>query len=276
MSSRPKVEVVVVDSASTDETPDVLAAITKRHPQVRAVCAQRAGSSEARNLGAACAAGSVLAFLDDDVLPGPQWLDAIEQGFERPEVGCVGGRVEVRWPVMRPQWLPEKYSYFLGAKHYGDRTRLLQPGEYPAGANIAFRRSDLVHLRGFSPELGHHGDVLGANEEVYLCDRLRRLGRQILYTPEAVVEHLVAREHVSERYFLKRARVQGVANARLDRMLSRRSMARRGIASIVAIPAVFAATHVLGALGYEATAFGLSCEFEKARGYLKELFGPGG
>ena len=59
----PPVEVIVVDDASTDSTPDVAAQFGKA---VRYVRQERAGQSAARNLGASLAAGEYIAMLDSD------------------------------------------------------------------------------------------------------------------------------------------------------------------------------------------------------------------
>ena len=61
------VEIVVVDDASSDETP----AAVRRHPTVRYIRhATNRGGSAARNTGIAASSGSLIAFLDDDDL----WL----------------------------------------------------------------------------------------------------------------------------------------------------------------------------------------------------------
>lgn len=68
----PRIEVVVVDSGSTDSTGDVLASYEgrisyRREPNV--------GPSKARNLGASVASGEVLVFLDGDDLLAPTCVE---------------------------------------------------------------------------------------------------------------------------------------------------------------------------------------------------------
>ena len=67
------VELIVVDDASTDETPSVLGRV--RDERVRVVrLEERHGVSRARNLGTGLASAAWLAFLDDDDLWAPQKL----------------------------------------------------------------------------------------------------------------------------------------------------------------------------------------------------------
>lgn len=70
-------EVIVVDDASDDETPEVLTALEREDARLRVVRSEsRGGASRARNTGAARATGTVLAFLDDDCVWHPEKLEA--------------------------------------------------------------------------------------------------------------------------------------------------------------------------------------------------------
>ncbi|NJL28333.1 MAG: glycosyltransferase family 2 protein, partial [Thermoanaerobaculia bacterium] len=79
-------EVVVVDNASTDDTPEVAEAWAARlEGRLRGVEGTGAlGLSAARNRAIAEARGEILAFLDDDALPEPGWLSALVSVLERP------------------------------------------------------------------------------------------------------------------------------------------------------------------------------------------------
>jgi glycosyltransferase involved in cell wall biosynthesis len=71
-------EVVVADNGSTDATARVCAEWADRLPGFRVVDASdRAGSSHARNVGAAAANGDLLAFCDADDVVDEHWLAAM-------------------------------------------------------------------------------------------------------------------------------------------------------------------------------------------------------
>ena len=84
-------EVLVVDNASTDDTPALLAALAHDAPDLRVVQEERLGLSAARNRGLSEAHGDVVAYLDDDAVPRPGWLAALLAPYANPGVGCVGG-----------------------------------------------------------------------------------------------------------------------------------------------------------------------------------------
>jgi hypothetical protein len=94
-------ELVVIDDGSTDETPEVLAAIDD--PRVRVVRTEGLGESFARNLGLDAATGDILTFLDDDNLMDPGWLHAVAWAFDRwPETNVLyGARIIEDAPAMK-------------------------------------------------------------------------------------------------------------------------------------------------------------------------------
>lgn len=84
-------EIVVLDNGSTDTTAEVLDRWSARLPLRRAYLAAPSIPA-ARNAAARAATGDVLCYTDDDALPAPGWLAALEAAFQRdPRIGIVGG-----------------------------------------------------------------------------------------------------------------------------------------------------------------------------------------
>src|SRR5262249_57858235 len=97
-------EVIVVDNASTDGTPAVVAAARREWPgppdTLRLVHEPRLGLNHARNRGIAEARGAVVAFLDDDAVVVPGSLGELTRAYRSdPALWCAGGRGGPRCPA---------------------------------------------------------------------------------------------------------------------------------------------------------------------------------
>ncbi len=86
-------QLVVLDNGSSDDTPAVIAAFAHSAPfAVDAHTLAEPSIPAARNAGARAARGDVIAFLDDDAVARPDWLERLVAALERdPRVGVVGG-----------------------------------------------------------------------------------------------------------------------------------------------------------------------------------------
>ena len=84
-------EVVVVDNGSTQP----LDAIRAAHPAVRFVTEPAKGAALARNRGVAETTAPILAFLDSDCLPAPDWLAVARRLGTDPAADIWGGRIDV-------------------------------------------------------------------------------------------------------------------------------------------------------------------------------------
>ena len=76
--SYPNWELVVVNDGSTDDTSEVLAAVTD-DARIRVIETSGIGGGGARNAGIDIARGDFIAFLDDDNTMSPHWLRAIAE-----------------------------------------------------------------------------------------------------------------------------------------------------------------------------------------------------
>ena len=77
---------IVVDDGSTDTT----AAIARRH-RVCLVQSENKGLSNARNLAMETATGEIIAYIDDDAYPDPDWLKFLAASFTRSDHAGIGG-----------------------------------------------------------------------------------------------------------------------------------------------------------------------------------------
>jgi len=98
-------EVLIVDNNSTDTTSAVCQSFLRRNPErYRYLFEKRQGKSFALNAAVENATGEIIAFTDDDVLVGVDWLFALLIALD--EYDCVGvaGRIVPVWNSPKPVW----------------------------------------------------------------------------------------------------------------------------------------------------------------------------
>jgi glucosyl-dolichyl phosphate glucuronosyltransferase len=177
------------------------------------------GLSGARNTGVALARGDVIAFLDDDAVAHPEWLQNLAAAYTYPEVAGVGGLTLPLWETARPPWFPEEFDWVIGCSYVGQ-----EPGVVRnlLGGNASFRR-EVFDIAGFTSLLGRTAvsrRPLGC-EETEFCIRVsqRRPGSVFLFEPSAVIWHRApaARERFS--YFRSRCYAEGLSKAVMTRQV---------------------------------------------------------
>jgi GT2 family glycosyltransferase len=208
-------EVLVVDNSTDLHAQGRFWRVTRLAGNARKIIEPVPGLSRARNIGLREAVSPIVAYIDDDAVPGRAWLSALAQLFEaNPEVGICGGPVEPIWiyPADRPVWLHPWQDGFLTIVDRGAEQRLLDDNEWLAGTNIAFRREALLAVGGFNEALGRIGSSLLSNEELTASRALERQGWQCWYEPGASVAHRVHANRVNQAWFRRRVSWQAVSD----------------------------------------------------------------
>jgi hypothetical protein len=209
---RPHEIVLVIDHA-----PDLLERVTGLWPEVTAIPNdQTQGLSGARNAGVAAATGAVVAFLDDDAIPDRDWVARLGDAYVDPAVLGVGGRVRPRWVAGEPRWFPDEFAWVVGCTHSG-MPAAPAPVRNVIGANMSFRRGELLAVGGFRQEFGRIGKNAAGAEETDVCIRIgqNRPDGKILYDPAIAVEHVVPPARGQVSYFLTRCLGEGRSKAAL-------------------------------------------------------------
>jgi glycosyltransferase involved in cell wall biosynthesis len=102
-------EMIVVDNASSDDTPAVMRAAVDgaRHRLTYARLPADRGPAGGRNFGIELARGEFIAFTDSDCTPSPTWLKSALAAFVAPDVGIVQGRTVASVPA------PGLFSHYI-------------------------------------------------------------------------------------------------------------------------------------------------------------------
>jgi glycosyltransferase involved in cell wall biosynthesis len=164
-------EIIVVDNGSRGGFEAVCALVGTR---AKAINADRKGAGPARNAGVAASRGAILAFIDSDCRPDPDWLAEGVIGLASHDI--VGGtvRVDVEDPDdMKPTEAFEVVFAFRNAM-------------YVRSKGFTVTASMFVHRRVFDA-VGPFR--VGVSEDVDWCHRAGKRGYRLGFVPNSVVGH---------------------------------------------------------------------------------------
>jgi GT2 family glycosyltransferase len=195
----PHYEVIVVCDGCSDDS----AAIASAHEGVRVIETPNRGLAAARNTGLQAARGEIIAYIDDDAVPDPDWLAHLAATFASGPYAAAGG----------PNVLPPGSSAVAQcvANAPGGPTHVLlsdRDAEHIPGCNMAIRAAALREIGGFDTQFRAAGD------DVDVCWRLLDHGRRIGFSPGAVVCH---HRRATVSGYLRQQRGYGKAEALLER-----------------------------------------------------------
>jgi len=203
-ANRSTFEIIIVDNNSSDKTRAMVESlIAGGSANLRYIPEYQQGNAYARNTGIQYAQGSIIAFLDDDVVVGSNWIETLKRAFdEDQDLSFVGGRIVPQWDEPPPSWLTVEHWSPLALLDYGpDEFQIM--GQNPRGlltANIAFRRDVFERIGNFSPTLQRVKNGIGSMEDYELLLRVCRMGKKGKYLPDLVATAPVDGERISKRY----------------------------------------------------------------------------
>jgi glucosyl-dolichyl phosphate glucuronosyltransferase len=201
-------EALVIDQDADQPLKEKLAREFPDEERIRYIYVEKAGLAHAKNIGIEQSQGRIVAFIDDDALADPLWLEGIVETFAKyPELGMVAGRIIPIWVSGRPEWYPKEREVLLGLYDLGDSVCSLPPYDLPIGANMAGARDKLVQAGGFDKEFGYNyfrKQPKIAGEDSMLSERMIRSGWPVYYQPKALVRHRIEPRKLSRKAFLER------------------------------------------------------------------------
>ena len=213
-----------------DRNEELLARASEHWADVRVVPSRYQGNSGARTTGYEVTSSELIAFVDDDVVGDPRWIEELAQAAQPDEVlGCAGyvglqweGECGL-WDGKQPRWYPEEFFWVLGGNYRGQPATRSEIRNVIGGIML-FNRKVFAKMGGFSSALGRVNGSLISCEETEFCLRASAAfpGGRFLFVPEGKALHKVPRRRQTLRYFVRRCYAEGCSKAILSDLVSQR------------------------------------------------------
>ena len=214
---RPDAVIVVVD-----HNPTLLGRLQAALPECWVMAnALSRGLSGGRNTGLNEAATPLVAFLDDDAIAEPAWLETLSRHCVRRGVLGAGGSSAPNWGGgSRPRWLPQEFMWVAGCSYRG-QPLAATPVRNLMGGCMCVWRTVFEAVGGFHEDLGRGASGLPIScEDSEFCMRANAAfaDETFVYEPEAVIRHRVWAERMTWPYFLRRCYAEGLSKAFIARL----------------------------------------------------------
>ena len=195
-------EVLVVDNASKDHTPEVVkqAAATASNCQVRYIMESQPGVSFARNCGVREALGQWLVFFDDDELAEPEWLIQLLRAAEEKNVKCVGGGIHMCLIAEDGSKKEQPRNLKPWVRVMFNCTRDITEGRFYNRTMTPGTGNMLVHRDIFDKIGLFRTDLVEGGEDTDLFHRMRAAGFEAFHAPKAIVHHRVPEFRLEPKY----------------------------------------------------------------------------
>jgi len=201
--------VLVVDNNSTDETQSIIQKYIESNqiPKLQMVREPCQGLAYARRRAIKETSSELIAFVDDDCLLSPDWVQQVWTFFrEYPKAGAVGGKVKLLWEVS-PDPVFLKFEGYLASQDRGDLPcQMPAIGEtYLVGAGLVVRRSALL-ASGWLDKMilvGRKGKALAAGDDSEMVLRIRNADYELWYNPDMQLQHYIPQRRMSVDYLCR-------------------------------------------------------------------------
>jgi glycosyltransferase involved in cell wall biosynthesis len=219
-------EVLVIDnSADGSARASIADLLEARRDRLRYLHEPVPGIAAARNRALVEATGRLVAFVDDDEVPRPAWLEPLVETWQATGASAVMGRVHAVFERDADAWIE--------AGHVYGRDRMPTGTVIPVAAagNLLL---DLDAVRsygvGFDPRFG-----LTGGEDTFFSRQLVAAGGTIVWCDESVADDFVPSHRFDRRWMMRRFRSHGNIDVHADVLMARGPMGRldarvRGIA----------------------------------------------
>ena len=167
------------------------------------------GISYSRTKGAELASGEIVAFIDDDGVAEPEWIEKHVERYVETDAVAVAGYVAPNWRNEKPDFFPEEFYWLVGCTETG----FAEDGEEIRngyGSNVSYKRDVFLNVGGYDVNTGRKGDRHIQAHEAPVGIRIREAyGKGVVYVEDAVVHHTLFEYRGEFRWLVFRSFWQG-------------------------------------------------------------------
>ena len=191
----------VVDNDPAASASEVIAAFARKGTvPVQASWEPEPNIARSRNRSLEGASGNLVAFIDDDETPAPDWLRRLHTALLRDGTSAVLGPVRPRYASPPPAWVV--------------RGRFWERDELPTGSRLPWTRCRTGNALVRKPALdslqpAFDERLTTGGEDVDLFRRLASRGHSFSWCAEGIVHEEVPPHRCTRRYLLRRALLRG-------------------------------------------------------------------
>lgn len=202
-----EVELLLIDNASTDRTPEIISSFEHPDMLVRGLSEPNPGKVRALNRAVSASSGKALLFTDDDVRFPEHWIERMSVPILQNTADAVQGGIEFAESINR-DWVTPRHREICAST---ERLDADQP-ERLVGANMAIAKEVFDKIPMFDPELGPGGKY-GIEEDTLLSLQMREAGFRIESAFDVSVVHYIDPSRLSFGGFEQMAEKQGRGSA---------------------------------------------------------------
>jgi glycosyltransferase involved in cell wall biosynthesis len=195
---------------------------------IKKIESSKSGLSDARNIGVENSESEIIIFIDDDAFVRENFMEKIEDSWNKDkfkEVAVICGEPKslilenserVWFDEQCKIFKPIAYMYSVDLLISKDRV-IIPKGMGVIEAVVSCRRESLGSHR-FNSKLGRSNDLLLSGEGILFEIISRENGKQMIYDPSIVVDHLIDSNRLNKNWIINRIFWQGVTETILYRM----------------------------------------------------------
>lgn len=148
-------------------------------------------------------------------------MENIVKTYEELDAISVGGKILPMWTSGKPDYFPEELYWLVGVTHEGFAEEKVVEIRDTFGPNMSLKREVFEKIGLFNEKLSfaRRGTSYMQGAEPEFALRMKqKLGKGVIYNPEAIVYHKIPQSKVKVKMLLKRAFYQGFSKALLRKL----------------------------------------------------------